>query len=89
MYNSKVRAGSKIISVKTGGSPLKKGLNYTLSTSDYAARGSDGYSVFKKGKVIIDTSGATLLAGTVMNYIKAKGAVSPKVEGRIVGTVKV
>ena len=38
----------------------------------------------KKGKVIIDESGATLLAGMVMNYIKAKGSVSPKVEGRII-----
>jgi len=48
------------------------------------ANGGDGYSVFKKGEVIIDASGATYLANMVMNYIEAKGAVSPKVEGRIV-----
>jgi Fe-S cluster assembly iron-binding protein IscA len=38
----------------------------------------------KKAKVIIDASGATIMAGMVMDYIKAKGSVSPKVEGRIV-----
>ena len=55
-----------------------------MATNDYLAKGGDGYSVFKKGKVIIDASGATLMASMVMDYIKAKGTVSPKVEGRIV-----
>ncbi len=84
IYNPKAKAGSRVISVTVGGIPLNKGRTYTLATNDYAAGGGDGYSVFKKGKVIIDASGATLLAGTVMNYIKVKGIVSPKVEGRIV-----
>ena len=55
-----------------------------MATNNYAAGGGDGYKVFKKGKVLIDASGATLLASMVMNYIKDKGSVSPKVEGRIV-----
>ena len=84
IYNPKAQAGSRVISAKIGGRPLNKGLSYTLATSDYAAGGGDGYSVFKKGKVLIDASGATLLAGMVMNYIKVKRSVSPKVEGRIV-----
>jgi 5'-nucleotidase/UDP-sugar diphosphatase len=84
IYNPKAKAGSRVISVTVGGIPLNNGRTYTLATNDYAAGGGDGYSVFKKGKVIIDASGATLLAGTVMNYIKVKGIVSPKVEGRIV-----
>jgi 2',3'-cyclic-nucleotide 2'-phosphodiesterase (5'-nucleotidase family) len=55
-----------------------------MATNDFLAKGGDGYSVFKKGKVIIDAAGATLMASMVMNYINAKGSVSPKVEGRIV-----
>jgi 2',3'-cyclic-nucleotide 2'-phosphodiesterase (5'-nucleotidase family) len=55
-----------------------------MATNDYMASGGDGYSVLKKAKVIIDASGATIMAGMVMDYIKAKGSVSPKVEGRIV-----
>ena len=84
IYNPKAKAGSRVISVKVGNNPLNKSGTYTVATNNYAAGGGDGYSVFKKGKVLIDASGATLLAGMVMNYIKAKGSVSPKVEGRIV-----
>jgi len=84
VWNPKAQGGSRVISAKIGGQPLNKGRNYTVATNNYAASGGDGYSVFKKGKVIIDASGATLLASMVMNYIKVKGTVSPKVEGRIV-----
>tara|TARA_B100000029_G_scaffold177683_1_gene175037 strand:+ start:65 stop:1579 length:1515 start_codon:yes stop_codon:yes gene_type:complete len=83
-WNPKAEVGSRVVSVEIGGRPLIKGKNYTVATNDYLANGGDGYSVFKKGKVIIDASGATYLANMVMNYIEAKGTVSPKVEGRIV-----
>ena len=83
-YNQKAKAGGRVGSVKIGNKPLNKGRTYTMATNDYLAKGGDGYSVFKKGKVIIDASGATLMASMVMDYIKAKGTVSPKVEGRIV-----
>ena len=83
-YSPKAKAGSRINSVKVGNSPLSKGRTYTMATNDFLAKGGDGYSVFKKGKVIIDASGAKLMASMVMDYIKAKGSVSPKVEGRIV-----
>jgi 2',3'-cyclic-nucleotide 2'-phosphodiesterase (5'-nucleotidase family) len=77
-YNPKAQAGSRVVSAKIGGQ------TYTVATNNYAAGGGDGYKVFKKGKVLNDASGATLLASMVMDYIKAKGSVSPKVEGRIV-----
>ena len=83
-FKPKAKAGSRVVSVKIGNKALNKSRSYTVATNDYVANGGDGYSVFKKGKVIIDASGATLLAGMVMNYIKVKGTVSPKVEGRIV-----
>ena len=83
-YNPKAKAGSRVNSVKIGTSPLNKGKTYTVATNDYMASGGDGYSVLKKAKVIINASNATLMASMVMDYIKAKGTVSPKVEGRIV-----
>jgi 2',3'-cyclic-nucleotide 2'-phosphodiesterase (5'-nucleotidase family) len=83
-YNPKAQAGSRVVSAKIGGQPLNKGRSYTVATNNYAAGGGDGYKVFKKGEVLINASGATLLAGMVMDYIKTKGSVSPKVEGRIV-----
>ena len=83
-YNPKAKAGSRINSVKIGNQSLNKGRTYTMATNDYMASGGDGYSVLKKAKVIINASNATLMASMVMDYIKAKGRFSPKVEGRIV-----
>ena len=83
-YNPKAKAGSRVNSVKIGTSPLNKGKTYTVATNDYMASGGDGYSVLKKAKVIINASNATIMASMVMDYIKGKGSVSPKVEGRIV-----
>ena len=83
-FNPKAQAGSRVVSAKIGGQPLNKARSYTVATNNYAAGGGDGYKVFKKGEVLIDASGATLLTSMVMDYIKAKGSVSPKVEGRIV-----
>ena len=83
-YNPKAKAGSRINSVKVGNRPLSKGKTYTIATNDFLAKGGDGYSVFKKGKVIIDAYGAKVMASMVMDYIKAKRSISPKVEGRIV-----
>ena len=83
-WNPKAKVGSRIVSVEFRGRPLSKYKTYTLATNDFLAKGGDGYSVFKKGKVIIDAYGAKLMASMVMDYIKAKGTVSTKVEGRIV-----
>ena len=83
-WNPKAEVGSRVVSVEYRGRPLSKYKTYTLATNDFLAKGGDGYSVFKKGKVIIDASGAKLMASMVMDYIKAKGTVSPKIEGRIV-----
>ena len=42
------------------------------------------YSSLSKGKALIDPSGGTLMATTIMGYIAAKGSVAPQVGGRIV-----
>jgi GTP:adenosylcobinamide-phosphate guanylyltransferase len=46
--------------------------------------GGDGYAALMKGKAILDASGGPLMANVVMDYITARGSVSPVVEGRIV-----
>ena len=83
-YNPKAKAGARVVSVKIGSQSLNKGRTYTMATNDYMASGGDGYSVLKKAKVIINASNATIMASMVMDYIKAKGSVSPKVERRII-----
>ena len=83
VYDPSAPKGSRVIEVRIGGKPLDKAKTYRLATNDYMASGGDGYAALKSGKVLVDASGATLMATTVMNYISAQGSVTPKTEGRI------
>ena len=82
-FDPKAPKGSRVIEVEVGGKPLDKTRLYRIATNDYVYGGGDGYSALKKGKAIIDASGATLMATMVMDYIAGKGSVSPSLEGRI------
>ncbi|MBI3710052.1 MAG: bifunctional metallophosphatase/5'-nucleotidase [Proteobacteria bacterium] len=82
-YDLKRPRGGRVISVTIGSAPLDAAKTYRVATTDYLMGGGDDYQVFKKAKIIIDPSGAKLQASMVMDYIAAKGTVSPKIEGRI------
>lgn len=83
-YDPKAASGSRVVSVSVGGKALDENATYKLATTDYMWGGGDGYKTLNKGKTLIDASGATLMATTVMNYIAGRGSVSPKVENRII-----
>lgn len=82
-YDPAAAAGSRVVEVKIGGKALDKAKTYKVATNDYMAGGGDGYAALKNGKVLIDASGATLMATMVMDYIAANAPVAPKIEGRI------
>ena len=84
VFDPKAEKGKRIVEVKVGGQPLDPAKLYRVATNDYMAGGGDGYAALKNGKVLIDASGATLMATTVMDYIQRLGTVSPVAEGRIV-----
>ncbi len=75
---------NRIVSVEVGGKPLDPQATYKLAANEYIAAGGDGYLSLKKGKSIIDANAAPLMATVVMDYIQAKGSISPAVEGRII-----
>ncbi len=75
--------GARVLAVTVGGKPLDNARTYKVATNDYIARGGDGYAVFKRGKVIIDAAGGTLMATQVINHVARLGTIAPKVEGRI------
>ena len=83
-WNSKAPVGQRLVSVTVNGQALDNGRKYTLATNDFVANGGDGYKVFKKAKVLINASGGTLMANTVIDHIVAKGGIRTKLEGRIV-----
>lgn len=84
VYDPKMPAGTRVTEVKVGGKPLDPAATYTVATNDYMLNGGDGYAALTRGKVIVDASGAVLLATIVMNYVESKKTVSPAVEGRVV-----
>jgi 5'-nucleotidase / UDP-sugar diphosphatase len=83
-YNPGKPAGSRALDVQVGGKALDRSATYRVATNDFLLKGGDGYSSLSKGKVLVDASGGTLIATTVMRFITARGAVAPQVEGRIV-----
>ncbi|WP_373085403.1 bifunctional UDP-sugar hydrolase/5'-nucleotidase [Sneathiella sp.] len=82
-YDKTKPVGERVVEIKVGGKTLDLEKTYTVATNDYVAGGGDGYAVLKGKKQLIDASGGTLMATTVMNYIKARGEVSPAIDGRI------
>ncbi len=77
-------AGTRILSIKRNGVELDKSATYTLATNDYVGGGGDGYTMLKGAKRIFSITDAKLIANDVMAYIRARGTIAPKVEGRIV-----
>lgn len=84
VYDPKLPSGSRVTEVKVGGKPLDPAATYKVATNDYMLSGGDGYAALTRGKVIVDASGAVLLATIVMTYVESKKTVSPAVEGRVV-----
>jgi len=84
VYDPKAERGKRVVEIKVGGQPLDPNKIYKVATNEYVASGGDGFDVLKKGKSMIDESAAKLMASQVIDYVAAKGTVSPKIEGRIV-----
>ncbi|MEZ5863494.1 MAG: bifunctional UDP-sugar hydrolase/5'-nucleotidase [Geminicoccaceae bacterium] len=83
-YDASRPAGARVTEVLVGDAPLDLAATYSLATNDYMLGGGDGYASLGKGKVLIDGSGGTLMANTVMNYITAMGGkVEQVADGRV------
>ncbi len=80
-YDSSRAAGSRILSVtlNDGTAVAPNGTTYTATTNDFTNGGGDGYVELRDGQ------GTTrnLMADDLVNYIKAKGTLTPTIDGRI------
>ncbi|GLO63501.1 multifunctional 2',3'-cyclic-nucleotide 2'-phosphodiesterase/5'-nucleotidase/3'-nucleotidase [Vibrio sp. MACH09] len=75
--------GQRVGSVTIGGQPIALDKQYTIATSEYLARGGDGFVMFK-GKQPLNSKKVSLIMWELVRaYISERGEVSPKVEGRI------
>jgi 2',3'-cyclic-nucleotide 2'-phosphodiesterase (5'-nucleotidase family) len=83
-YDASQPAGARVTEVMVGDAPLDLAATYSVATNDYMLGGGDGFASLGNGKVLIDGSGGTLMANTVMNYITATGGkVDQEAEGRV------
>ncbi|HEX6330321.1 MAG TPA: 5'-nucleotidase C-terminal domain-containing protein [Actinomycetota bacterium] len=82
VYDSRLPAGSRVISVELGdGTPIPAdATTYTFATNDFVNAGGDSYTMFADGQ------GTTreVMADVILEHIQALGTITPTVEGRIV-----
>ena len=77
------RPGERVVSaILLDGTPIEDSQLYSVSTNDFLLIGGDGYAEFANGKDIVDTG--VFLRDAMVEYIKASGTISPKLDGRIV-----
>jgi 2',3'-cyclic-nucleotide 2'-phosphodiesterase/3'-nucleotidase len=82
-YDPTVPVGGRVREVTVGGAPLDADAQYTVATNDFMASGGDGYSMLQESEVLIPSTAGPLLANLVMEYVQARGTITPTVEGRI------
>lgn len=85
-YDTSKPAGSRIVSVTIGGTPLDEAKTYTIATSDFlVSRSGDGYTMFKDGKVLTDAAKAPKDSDMFEAAIKSSpnATISPVIDGRI------
>jgi 2',3'-cyclic-nucleotide 2'-phosphodiesterase (5'-nucleotidase family) len=75
--------GSRISNILVNGEPIDPAKKYKVATNNFMLTGGDGYAAFTKGRVLIGLTDGKLLANEVMTYVRRKGTVDAKVEGRI------
>jgi 5'-nucleotidase / UDP-sugar diphosphatase len=75
--------GSRVRSIKIGDTPLDDSRTYSVATNDFLARGGDGYAAFQAARPVLPASDSPLLASEVMDYIKDRGTVRSRVDGRL------
>jgi 5'-nucleotidase/UDP-sugar diphosphatase len=75
------RSAKQIVSLKIGGKELNDNKLYRVATHSYLASGGDGYSTFKNGTNILNTS--ILLRDAMVDHIKPLKALRPQTDGRI------
>jgi 5'-nucleotidase len=82
IYDASKPAGSRVISMQIGGSPIDNAKSYTLALSAYTLGGGDGYDL-KGAEVIVKAEEGPIEPDMVIEAIKKAGTISPQVEGRI------
>lgn len=82
-YDPSRPAGSRITALTVGGTPIDPAKVYRLATNDFLADGGDGYAVLKGLDRLIKSENGPAMTNAVIDYIRNRGTIAPKVEGRL------
>ncbi|WP_339720952.1 5'-nucleotidase C-terminal domain-containing protein [uncultured Paraglaciecola sp.] len=83
-YSIKQPAGERVTSILVNGSKLNSQQVYSVATSDYLARGGDGYDTFNKAvKQEDNTQKTPLISDIVIHVIQQQKTIFPMLESRI------
>lgn len=77
-------AGSRVIAIEHDGKPLDPERRYKVASNDFLLAGGDGYTALGSGRVLIGKTDGKLLANVVMSYVRARGGIDGRLEGRLV-----
>jgi len=99
-YSPKEKTGLRVKKVSIAGEPIDLSKEYIVATNDFLAAGGDGYKAFgeaiktsrdfaivggmMKGEKVVYSDSGRWLRDVAIEYIKEKGSVAPRIEGRII-----
>lgn len=81
--DSRKPKGARIISITVGGEPLEADVYYKVATSDFMARGNDGFEHLGKAEKIFERGTNRVIWTVVIEQIERIGVVAPALENRI------
>ncbi|MCP1226385.1 bifunctional UDP-sugar hydrolase/5'-nucleotidase [Sebaldella sp. S0638] len=81
-YDPKKEAGNRITKLELNGKKIDPNKKYRIATNDFLANGGDGFSQFLSGTERNDINGY-MMYNAIMDYLRDKKTVSPKLEGRV------
>lgn len=98
-FNPKDKAGNRVKEIFVGDKPIEHDKEYTVATNDFLVAGGDGYKAFGetlksskdyeitggviKAEKLVYSDPSRYLRDIVVDYIKEKGTIEIKIEGRI------
>ncbi|HEY5963416.1 MAG TPA: bifunctional UDP-sugar hydrolase/5'-nucleotidase [Xanthobacteraceae bacterium] len=82
-YDPRRPPGSRVLSIAVGGAPLSPTRVYRVTTNDFVARGSDGYTSLTNIKPVVPLDDTPRLSNEVMVYLREQGGIRTGVDGRM------
>ena len=83
ILDPKAPPGRRVVSARVGGAPLDEARTYRVAANDFMLGGGNDYGMLAKGRVLIGGTDGTLLANTVMAYIRVHAPLPAETGGRI------